>query len=74
MPSFTSWFHLPHLGGAEHAAREKVVADEKRHLQQEKTRKLMEHQKRGASPSNDGDDDDDNNENIRDEDEDLEVL
>ena len=37
-------------------------------------KKLMEHQKHGASLSDDDDDDSDDDEDIRDEDEDLVVL
>lgn len=72
MPSFVSQFHLPRPGGAERAAWEKAVAEEKKCHRHERVRKHEVCQKRGASPSSD--DDDDDNEDVKDEEEDPMVL
>lgn len=69
MPLFSSWFHLPHPRGAEHATQEKAAIEEKKHLKREKARKHAERQRRGASSSYDDDDED-----AEDEDGDLAVL
>jgi hypothetical protein len=59
MPLFHSHFYLTCPGGAEHVAQEKVAANMRKRLKQERARKQMERQKCEASSSDADEEDDD---------------
>jgi hypothetical protein len=69
---FCSCFHVPHPGGAEHAAQEKATANDRKHLRLRRSQEKAERQRRGASLLYDDDDDED--EDTEADKEDLEVL
>jgi hypothetical protein len=72
VPSFSSRFYLPYPGGTKRAVQEKPVIDKQKRLRQEKARKQMESQKRGAKSSDTDEEEDDDD--SKEDDEDLVAL